>query len=68
MVGTAVFFNWRTPTKINASLNEQLANIHLLEVEQQNFIAIMDSAQNLIDQLDKPGSNVAYVNELIGNK
>jgi hypothetical protein len=50
------------------SLNEQLDEIELQKAEQQNFLSVMDSVQNLIDLLDKPGTNVPYTNELIGKQ
>lgn len=65
---TAVYFNFKVPTKENNLLKEQAKSIKN-EIEfQNNFSDEMLEVKKLFDSLDVPSSNKKFVNSLISSK
>jgi hypothetical protein len=64
----AVFFNTQVPQKENTRLKEK-TNTYAAHISmEQKFTSAMQEAVSYLDSLDKPGTNVAYVNQLVSNK
>jgi len=67
IVGT-VYFDMRIPTKDNEMLREQVSHYKIQATAQEKFVKSMDEARALIDSLNKPGSNVVYLNQQVAAK
>ena len=63
-----VFFFYQVPKKENAFLRKNTDLYQQHTNSEEKFTAAMQDATSLIDSLDKPGANVAYLNQLIGRK
>jgi hypothetical protein len=64
----AVFFNYQVPKKENKILRDKADLYQAHTASEEKFAAAMGEANEYLDSLDKPGANVAYLNQLIGNK
>jgi hypothetical protein len=64
----AVFFNYQVPKQENSILRERTSEFTAHSMTEQKFTAAMQETNSLLDSLDKPGVNVAYINQLVSNK
>lgn len=68
MIVGAVYFDVRIPSKDNEILREQVFRYKNQQVAQEKFVKSMDDARQLIDSLNKPGANAAYLNLQVNAK
>ncbi len=65
---TAVYFNFKVPSKENALLKNEAKNIEKEMNFQDDFSKQMTSIKRMIDSLDVPGQNISYQNSLVSKK
>ncbi len=65
---TAVYFNFKVPSKENELLKDQ-AKVIEKEIDfQSDFSEQMESIKRMIDSLETPGVNIPFQNNLISKK
>ena len=64
----AVFFNYQVPKKMNTLLIKRADQYQVHSFAEEKFTGILQETNLLLDSLDKPGANVAYLNQLISQK
>ena len=68
MIVTAVYFNFKVPSKENALLRETSKVIETEREFQDNFYKELVDVKGMIDSLDVPGQNTDYQNSQISKK
>ena len=68
LIIAAIFFNFRLPVRENKMLQSEVDIQRIQDVNQQKFFSVMQDASQLLDSLDKKGSNAQQLNLLINNK
>lgn len=67
LVITAIYFNYRVPVKDNKYLQNELEVQRMQDANQAKFVAKMEEAVDLLDSLDKPGTNIDLTAGLINS-
>jgi len=64
----AIFFDYKMPVRENSMLQDKLTSQRQQEYNQQVFVQRMQETIQLLDSLDKPGTNQAQVSNQLSAK
>ncbi len=64
----AIYFNYKVPTQENTILKQKFKLVEKDLEFQKEFTEEMNSIKTLMDSLDVPGTQKAYINSLISKK
>lgn len=68
LIITALYFDFRVPEKENKILRRENTRYQTQIIAQERFVQSMDEAKFILDSLEQPDANVAYLNQVLSGK